>query len=217
MKPESHTIGAGTFTIGDPGADDGPFHDVRDLLVAAPRFGGHGYATLDLFPVRHKIIRELDPPPMAVFEFGSLLGYFLMTACDAAPSISRVGWIDPEVDEPGSNERCAANVRYVFEQRGETPQWVWYDTITRNCREFDFADLVQVDGAHTYTDCFTDLMWALELRPTRGPLTIMVDDYKAIAEVARATDDFARLVGRRVEYHETRNGLAVLRDVRPPP
>lgn len=206
MKPEGHTIGAGNFTIGDPGPEDGPFNDVRDTLVQIP-YHGHGYMTLDLFPIRHKIISEMDPPPMAVFEFGTLLGYFLVTACDAAPSIKRVGWIDPEVDMPGSNEKCKENIEWLFKQRGEVPQWVWYDEITRKCRDFDFADLVQVDGAHTYTDCITDCFWALELKPRM----IMVDDTFAITEVKRATEDFARGLGIKPEYHETVNGLAVLR------
>lgn len=178
------------------------YGDVRDVIIKAPRYGGHGYATLDLFPVRHEIIRSLDPPPESVFEFGSLLGYFLMTAVVAAPTISRVGWIDVEADQGGSNEMCAENVRYA-----RPSAQTWYSTRTRDCLIFGQADLVQVDGAHSFPDCLTDLVWALELCPE----TIMVDDYKAIPEVRRATDVFAKWVDKPVEYHETVNGLAVIR------
>lgn len=209
MSNVSHTIGDGPFTPGQP-PFEGPWNDVRDVIVKAPRFGGHGYATLEtddgppLFPVRHKIIRELDPQPETVFEFGSLLGYFLMTAVDAAPSIARAGWIDTERDQPGSNEFCAENVKYV-----RSSVDTWYSTRTRDCLEFGQADLVQVDGAHSFPDCLTDLIWALELCPA----TIMIDDYKAIPEVKRAADVFAKWVDRPLEYHETVNGLAVIRRV----
>lgn len=198
--------------IGDNGSVDlllehGPFGDVRDVLVNAKHWGHHGYATADLFTVRYDLIRELVPQPRSVFEFGSLLGYFLLTALDAAPSISRVGWIDTETDVPDSNEFCLENIADYAERHGRDNLDVFYDTRTRACLDFTQADLVQVDGAHSYPDCLTDLVWASMLRPH----TIFVDDYAAIDEVRRATDEFAAWRGLEVEYHETVNGLAVLR------
>lgn len=186
--------------------EEGPFGDIRDVLVEAPHWGNHGYATSDIFTVRHKLIRELEPQPTSVFEFGSLLGYFLLTAVDAAASIRRVGWIDSEADIPNSNNFCAANLNdYGLKHRHDFS--LFYETRTRQCIDFGTADLVQVDGAHSYPDCLSDLVWALELRPE----TIFVDDYAAIPDVKRATDEFARWQGLEVEYHETVNGLAVLR------
>jgi hypothetical protein len=202
--PEPHVIGF-------PGGHDlllrtGPFDDIRDVITAAPNWGGHGYATSDIFTVRHKLIRELDPQPQSVFEFGSLLGYFLLTAVDAAPSIGRVGWIDLEVDVPESNRLCLENLNDYGRKRNHGFS-TWCGTQTRQCLEFSNADLIQVDGAHSYPDCLTDLVWAMEL----GPSVVFVDDYAAINDVKRATDEFAAWQGVEVEYHETVNGLAVLR------
>lgn len=186
--------------------EDGPFDDVRDVIVSAPHWygPGHGYATSDIFTVRHPLIRDLAP--RSVFEFGALLGYFLLTAVDAAPSINRVGWIDTEGDMPNSNTLCAENLA-DYAARHNRDLTVFYETQTRQCLTFDHADLVQVDGAHSYPDCLTDLIWAMELTPK----AIFVDDYDAIEGVARATDEFAAWQGVQVEHHVTVNGLAVLR------
>jgi predicted O-methyltransferase YrrM len=200
--PEPHVIG---FPGGlDLLLLDPPFGDVRDVITSAPHWGDHGYATSDIFTVRFPLIEELAP--RAVFEFGSLLGYFLLTAAAAAPSIERLGWIDNETDVAGSNELCAENLADYTSKTGHALD-VFYETQTRRCLEFGFADLVQVDGAHSYPDCLTDLIWALELKPS----VIFVDDYSAISDVKRATDEFARWQRLDVEYHPTVNGLAVLR------
>jgi hypothetical protein len=180
------------------------YGDVRDVIVAAPNWGQHGYAVSDIFTVRFPLIQELAP--RSVFEFGSLLGYFLLTAIAAAPSIERIGWIDTETDIAGSNQLCAENLADYTNKTGHALN-VFYETRTRQCAEFGTADLVQVDGAHSYADCLTDLVWAMELEPK----TIFVDDYAAIHDVRRATDEFARWQMLEVEYHETVNGLAVLR------
>lgn len=187
---------------------EGPFGDVRDVITTAPNWygKGHGYATSDIFTVRHKLIRELDPQPESVFEFGALLGYFLLTAVDGGSSINRVGWIDTEGDMPDSNKLCAENLADYCEKHDRDLS-VYYETQTRLCMGFGFADLVSVDGAHSYGDCLTDLVWAMELRPK----TIFADDYKAIPAVKDAVDEFAAWQGVEVEYHETVNGLAVLR------
>ena len=203
-RPEPHILGL-------PGGIDlllqaGPFGDVRDVITAAPNWGGHGYATSDIFTVRHQLIRELDPQPESVFEFGALFGYFLLAAVNAAPSIKRVGWVDVELDVPESNRFCAENLADYCEKH-DRELAVFYETQTRRCLEFGGADLVQVDGAHSYPDCLTDLVWALEL----APRTVFVDDYAVIDGVRRATDEFAAWHGVQVEYHETVNGLAVLR------
>jgi hypothetical protein len=195
--------------VGDhlPPMPQQPYGDIRDVIVAAPNWGGHGYALMDLFTVRWEIIRALDPQPASVFEFGTLLGYFLLTAIDASPTIRKVGWIDTELDFPGSNELADENVRDLFEKQGRPYDPLFWDETTRNCRTFSHADLVQVDGAHTYADCITDLFWARELTPR----TIFVDDYLALDEVKLATNDFAQFFELPVEVYETVNGLAVLR------
>jgi len=188
----------------DPLLREGPFGDIRDTLEDLP-WVSHGYAFSDIFTVRHQIIRELDPQPATLFEFGALNGYFLVTAVDAAPSIRKIGWIDIE-DEPFSNSRCYANLSRYFHDRKREHE-LWFGTRTNECRQFGPADLVQVDGAHSYTDTITDLYWALEMKPR----TVFVDDYAAIEGVKQATDDFAQAQELEVEYHETVNGLAVLR------
>src|SRR5262249_6772003 len=134
------------------------YDDIRDVIVNAPCFGGHGYARMDLFPVRHELIAALDPQPQSVFEFGALCGYFLLTAVDAAQSITKAGWVDVEW-EPNSNQRCWANLSDYFHRRARDCE-LWFDTRTNNSKNFGQADLIQVDAAHSYTDCLTDLFWA---------------------------------------------------------
>lgn len=196
--------------------------DIRDLLEALPHHpdGGHGYKTLPkLFPVRHRLIREFDPSPRSVFEFGALVGYFLVTALDAAPSIERVGWVDNEHHTPGSNLFCEVNVC----ARGYDGQ-VWYGfnradvftdpTLARERETFGLRyDLVQVDATHTYGECYADLCAAAALQPR----WIFVDDWDAHAKgVQPAVAEFlehARVfydAEFELETHETENGLAVL-------
>lgn len=181
------------------------YGDVRDSLVDLPHYAD-GYAVTDIFTVRHRLIRELDPQPRSVFEFGALLGFFLVTALDAAPSIERVGWVDNESHSPGSNRACSENLASYLEPRGRDAS-VLFDTAACRAPRFGRADLVAVDAAHGHYDCLTDLVWALSL----DPRTIMVDDYTAHEPVRDATRRFAAWQGLEVEEHETVNGLAVLR------
>jgi len=205
-RPATQVLGVGHVDLLMESYGEPPFGDVRDVLLASKHWGdpGHGYAMSDIFTVRHRLIRELAPK--SVFEFGALVGYFLMTALDAAPSIERIGWIDTEKDCPESNRICLENLQdylHTHDRGGD----IFFAEQTRRCLEFRQADLVQVDAAHSYPDCLTDLIWAMEL----SPQTIFVDDYMAIDGVKRATDEFAAWQGLEVEYHPTVNGLAVLR------
>lgn len=185
-----------------------PYGDIRDTLAALPHFDPalHGYAVMDLFTTRWQLIRDLDPQPLSVFEFGALVGYFLVTAADAAPTIHDVGWIDNEAHTAGSNKLCREDMEHYARGHGRD-FWLWHDTAQTRSADFGHADIVAVDAGHSYTDCFTDLEWARALTPR----VIFVDDYKAIEPVRDATDAFARANGLEVEYHDTVNGLAVLR------
>ncbi len=212
VDPRSDFADSPTQTIGVTKADRArtePYDDIRDKIIELPRFGGDGYAVMDLFPIRHKLIAEMDPHPRSVFEFGAYRGYFLVTALDAAPEITRIGWIDNEAHTSGSNEMVRQNLlHYNFEYRGENRMpHVWYETSAYRSVEFGEAELVQVDGEHTYPATMTDLIWARQM----GPRMILVDDWRAFQSVREAVTHFCALYGWTNEVVETVNGLAVLR------
>lgn len=192
------------------------FGDVRDVLRALPYPPDDGtrYALdTDIFTVRHALIRALDPQPRSVFEFGALLGFFLVTALDAAPSIAKVGWADTEQHTPDSNRLCDANLRDYCVSHSRPDTEVWWDNPHRALafnppRPYD---LVHVDGDHTDAGCLLDLARASMLKPR----VIMVDDW--LAETHRHDVQSAvRMWLReqvplwRLDVYETRNGLAVL-------
>lgn len=194
-----------THTIGNqpaPAPHVESYGDVRDVIRAAPAYyPGDGYSVMDLFPVRFDIIAAMQPAPVSVFEFGAYRGYFLLTACAAAPTIRRVGWCDNETDLPGSNDIVKENILWL-RPHAET---ICYTEAYRSIL-YGEADLVQVDAAHGYANCLTDLIWAAELNPR----VLMVDDYMAHDAVRRATREFASWRGWHIEEFETVNGLAVL-------
>lgn len=205
------------------------YGDIRDLLLTLPAGDIHGAASYayvsDLFVVRFEIIRQLDPQPISVFEFGALYGYFLVTAY-AACAPDRIGWCDNEQHTAGSNRMVAMNLAEVVDEndrpeikffthrdqvlaeqerrRGDPPHYAHDPSL--------YYDLVSVDAGHSYDECLADLHAAHQLRPR----WIMVDDWTAathMAEVQSATRKFLETVGDD-EYvlseHVTANGLALL-------
>lgn len=189
--------------------------DIRDKLQALPNHhGGNGYMMQDLFTVRHDIIRELRPAPRSVFEFGALLGYFLVTALDAAPSIERVGWVDLELHTQDSNRLCAENLEsvgfsvVVMSENGV--YWRHRDDMPAGLQ----FDLVAVDSDHSWQGCLDDLRAAASLEPR----WIMVDDWTAEShrvDVQGATVEWLEEQNELgfqwvVSEHVTANGLAVL-------
>lgn len=193
--------------------------DIRDVLQALPYPPDDAtrYALTDLFTVRHRIIRGLDPAPRSVFEFGALKGFFLVTALDAASGIERVGWVYSEVHTPHSNAMCWANIREAALDGGRVPPsyaWVYTDRaqIESDPGHGTF-DLVQVDSDHSYDGCLADLCAAEQLEPR----WIMVDDWTADElqiEIRAATLDWlAEQVRVDVRWelteHATVNGLAL--------
>lgn len=180
-----------------------PYGDVRDVLVGLPAFGDDGFATLDqgglpLYPVRQRIAELVRPD--RVFEFGAYRGYALVAFACGWPHVRAFGWIDNEQHTPGSNLLCRRNLRSV----ASTAQ-VWFRTLSHRAGEFGHADLVHVDGEHTYGGCMLDLVYAFRL----DPRVVLVDDYTAIATVKQATDDYARALDLEGFYVSTVNGLAV--------
>lgn len=191
------------------------YGDIRDVLVELPHHhGGNGYMTTDLFTVRHEIIRRLDP--VSVFEFGALLGYFLVTALDAAPSITRVGWVDIEAHTEDSNRLCEENLRDYCVRHGrrvDTEVW-WGNPRASTAIPPGPYDLIQVDGDHSFGGCYLDLLQASLL----WPKWIMLDDWLAAGhmdEIQKATRRWLREreeAGEswHVDVYQTVNGLAVL-------
>lgn len=201
------------------------YNDIRDRLVRLPHgdpYGGMSYVREDLFTVRHDLIRELDPAPTSVFEFGALVGYFLVTALDAAPSIERVGWVDNESHSPGSNAMCTANIA-CFAGWWTTLDWrpvpgnvgpiaASRDDERLAGRQFD---LVAVDSDHSYEGALADLRAAHELNPR----WIFLDDWTAGShgdDIHAAVETFLESSGEYSSYaydvdeYVTVNGLAVL-------
>jgi cephalosporin hydroxylase len=186
------------------------YGDIRDLLVALPfgdPDGKTNYVRADIFPIRHQLIAELDPPPRSVFEFGALYGYFLVTALDAAPTIRYVGFVDNESHTPDSNRMAAGNVWTV---RGTAELEVFRDReeMLGSAARYD---LVQVDADHSYAECLADLQAADRL----GARWVFVDDATAFGHfdaISRAVEAF-RSGSASVwshDVHETVNGLVVL-------
>lgn len=205
------------------------FNDVRDTLLALPHgdpHGGTAYVRSDIFTVRHDLIRQLEPAPRSVFEFGALYGYFLVTALEAAgDSIERVYWVDDESHTPDSNRMCMENLIWWSNHR------IDLDARTRSLiyqygRDRDWPerfttpaqfDLVSVDSDHSYEGCLADLHAAHRLNPR----WIFVDDWTSethAADIQRATGDFIastrsaedRFGVYTFAEHDTANGLAVL-------
>lgn len=133
-----------------------------------------------------------------VFEFGALLGYGLCALVGRRPPGSVVGWVDNESHTPGSNATCEENVRSLGV--GD----VWWGSDRRESPSFVSADVVLIDGDHSYEAAMDDIAYAYRLRPR----LIMIDDHieahaGVIAAVATITDPKVRI--------PTVNGLVVVR------
>ena len=190
------------------------YGDVRDVLMGLPfpPDAGTSYALTDLFTVRHEIISKLDPPPRSVFEFGTLYGFFLVTALDACPSVTRVGWVDNESYAARSNDMCLLNVTATK----ATTNWVYGfgRDGPRAARMYDpdpIWELVQVDGDHTEEGCLADLRAAENLKPK----WIFIDDWTSGThgeEIGRAVERFLKDSSSSwgLDEYRTVNGLAVL-------
>lgn len=183
------------------------FGDVRDRLIALPHHpwpdpatGGH-YVTSDIFPTKHRVLQQLAPKAVSVFEIGALVGYFLVTACDALAGVERVGWIDNETYLPGSNRMCGENLEAAFPYvaqlsppaliDGWPPSW----------------DVVHVDGDHSYDWCLHDLRGALG----HDPMLIVVDDTDSHPNTVRpAVLDFCAEISRTPRFYTTANGFAAI-------
>lgn len=203
------------------------FGDVRDVLVQLPRnpWGGYegSYVESDIFPTKHSLIRSairggMFRGQMAVsaLEIGALCGFFLVTALEAIRAeglFGSVAWIDSEKDVPGSNQMCLENIEWwVGYERGESKiefvrvvHGFWKSVgDTRGLGIGWGADIVHVDGEHTYHACLVDLGFALAV----GAKLILVDDTGAIPDVRRAVDDFCSYGGFEPSFYETVNGFA---------
>ena len=190
------------------------FGDVRDVLVRLPRepWGSYqgSYVVSDLFPAKHRVLRELVPDARSVFEIGALMGHFLVTALDALPDADTVGWVDPEQHTPGSNAAVHANLDAWQSTSGRRVRREWWPKIVdRTTRPSTSApralwDVVHIDGAHSLEACATDLGYALGLHPR----LILVDDTIAIREVRTAVEGFVTYTGLDVVWHGTVNGFA---------
>lgn len=210
--------------------DQPPFGDIRDTLVDLPHgdpYGGMSYVRSDLFTVRHALIRQLEPGPTSVFEFGALVGYFLVTALDAASSIERVGWVDDESHTPGSNAMCLRNVMSVRSWNSSRLDW-WpsRDNVLDGLMQRHDSplratyDLVSVDSDHSYEGALADLRAAHAL----SPRWIFIDDWTAgthgddihaavetfLADVTDWRDDEDDWCEYDLAEYVTVNGLAVL-------
>lgn len=195
---------------------EGPYGDVRDVLAALPYPPASGfgtsYALTDLFTVRHRLIKAMNPAPKSVWEFGALYGYFLVTSLSAQPDMHLVGWVDNQSNDEESNKKCIANLESMLEHK---LHYFRMSCCTDREDAWGQWDLVQVDGDHSYEGCRSDLEIAARLRP----LYIMLDDWTAgphTDAVQSATMDWLGEqppMSWELTEHETVNGLALLRAV----
>lgn len=187
--------------------------DIRDVLLALPHHpwanhdSGSHYVSSNIFPMKYLCLREEAPNARSLFEFGALVGYFLVTAIHACPSLNLIGWADDESHCPGSNELCLENVRVASEGRQ-----MWVRPSLKAPMAHDHYDVVHVDGDHSYGWAVKDLSRALQMEPQ----LVLVDDTIAHDEVLEAVEDVCREHGLKPNYHITVNGFATIR-VRPMP
>ncbi len=197
------------------------FGDVRDVIASMPHVT-HGHATLggskkegapyNLYEPRAWFVRYVatkikhERRPMRVFEYGALLGYALAAMGQAVRDRGLdpiLGWCDNESIEAGSNTKCIENMQslghvgfHVYTDRRETPAFLR-------------ADVVAVDGDHSYEATMDDLAYAMLLDPT----IVFVDD---IIDSHPGTRQASLEVSHLFKEHfrvPTVNGLAVLSKV----
>lgn len=143
----------------------------------------------DLDTGEHRLIR--------VFEFGALLGYGIGAVAHRLGAHRVVaGWVDDESHTPGSNDTCAENLRSIGLD-------CWWETNRREALGFERADVVLVDGDHSYAGTMDDLAYAYRLRPR----LIFVDDH--IPEHAGVVDAVRSIREAKVRV-PTVNGLVVV-------
>jgi len=121
-------------------------------------------------------VRTLNP--QRIIEFGVRAGYSGLTFQMAAPQAEVIG-VDCAMDP--ESERHLKQAETVLADGA-------YQLVRGNSRTVEglpAADLVFVDGEHTYSGCFADLRRAALLSNR-----ILVDDYTTSAHVRRACDDF---------------------------
>lgn len=183
------------------------YGDVRDLHSGMPRFpldNPDNVTGTDAYQARWEIAHALRPQPRRVFEFGGHFGFGLITLLDACPEVEWAGWTDNESAIAGSNEACAQNLAAYLDRR-PTPCKLWHSTTVADAAGLR-AQLVVVDGDHSYHGCLVDLALAHAMRPN----TIVVDDYLNIGGVAQAVHDFAAYAGYEIGVVHAGTGLAVL-------
>lgn len=195
------------------------FGDIRDLLKDLPAqpYDASTYAASyvlksDIFPVKHRLLRELDEKATVrkVVEFGPYFGAFCITALAACPNLRWLYTVDNETYTEGSNAMLRQNLQWYEQQQyhGTWINWVIGDKHSDKLGLLDVGpDLVHVDGDHSFGGCFLDLVLAWAMQPRE----IWVDDFRAIEDVNRATTEFAAHLQLQIEFHNTTNGLAVIR------
>lgn len=171
------------------------------LATLPHRLVGDSYSQLYLFAPKAEVVRIVKPK--TVFEFGAYHGLFLVSALYGHPDIKQIGWVDTEHNHDGTNEMCAANIRHVAP---DVELWWRHDD---HCAApgFGQADLVHVDGDHSFHGCLRDLAFAFLM----DPQVILVDDHiPAHRPVERAVAAFCEWQGLDYFVIDTVNGCAVI-------
>lgn len=172
--------------------------DVVSRLRRLPHHSEHSLSWLgneNHYEWYGRLLRALDVTlgVTSVCEVGTFYGYFLATAAmvlDGKDPPPQFFWVDDESYAPGTNELALENVWDVFRERfAEDTSQPPAEAFLRHARRLPppggvAADLVHVDGDHSYEGCRRDLEWALEVEPR----VIIGHDYLLEPGVKRAVD-----------------------------
>ena len=161
-----------------PPAKDDPSHDLVARLRSSAMEGDESLLqeNEEHYCQLFDLVRRLEPK--RIIEFGVRAGYSGLTFQTAAPQAELLG-VDCELDPASAAHLKHAEAVLLKENCRLTR------ANSRTIEGLPSADLVFVDGEHTYSGCFADLRQAASLS-TR----ILVDDYATSALVKRACDDF---------------------------
>ena len=187
--------------------------DIIELLDCLPHNDWRGQPQMtapDCYPAYVWAAREIKP--YSILEIGAFQGFGLLSFFYGYPIAGRLAWVDNESYRPDTNREAEENIRWAVDKLGLPLPTLEAD---RSRGELDYSPgsfgLIHVDGDHSYTGCYDDLQWALDMRPR----VVLVDDFLYdfhAPEVQRAVFDVARQRNLQFTVWPSFRGWAVFTD-----